>query len=80
MLKRLLIVAAAVGAFGFAGCSSGSCSKGGCKGPVCLHPCECPCYSKNYCRKSRQMMDFIDVYFLNYDRHDPYRCDPCLGD
>jgi hypothetical protein len=46
--------------------------------------CEKPCYGKTPA-DGRQMMDFVDVYFLNYDKHDPYRCDPAsvtkgLGD
>ena len=76
MLKRLLVVAGVVGSFALAGCSSGGCGTGKCGGPVCLHPCESPCYSKSLCRNTRKMMDFVDVYFLNYDRHDPFRCDP----
>ena len=79
MLKRLMLVVVAMVSLTLAACSSCS-SPGGCSGPICTHPCECPCYSKNSCRHTRQMMDFIDVYFLNYDRHDPYRCDHCLGD
>ena len=43
-------------------------------------PLRVPCYGKSFQRDGRQMMDFVDVYFLNYDKHDPYRCDPCLGD
>lgn len=70
-MKRLLILAVAVFTLGLAGCSS--CGGSG------LH-CEKPCYGKNFQRSGRKMMDFVDVYLLNYDRHNPYRCDPCLGD
>ncbi len=77
MLKRFLVALVAVAGFATAGCSS---SCGSCKGGGLLHPCESPCYGKAYHRNVRQMMDFTDVYFLNYDRHNPYRCDPCLGD
>ncbi len=66
MLKRLLVLAVAVGSIALSGCR-------------CLH-CECPCYGKSLCRDTRKMMDFVDIYFLNYDRNDPYRCDPCIGD
>ena len=69
MLKRLLTVALAVASLAATACSCGT----------GLH-CEKPCYGKSFKRDGRQMMDFVDVYFLNYDKHDPYRCDPCLGD
>jgi hypothetical protein len=47
----------------------------------CIRPhCECPCYCQALKRDSRQIMDVIDVHFLNYDRHDPFQCDPCIGD
>lgn len=68
MLKRLLTAALAVSSLGLAGCCSS------------WFHCEPPCYGKSFQRSSRQMTDFVDVYFLNYDKHDPYRCDPCLGD
>ena len=75
-MKRLMTLMAAAAALTIAGCSSGgSCGSGG----SLLH-CEKPCYTKNLHRSGRQMMDFVDVYFLNYDKHDPLRCDPCLGD
>jgi hypothetical protein len=67
MLKRLMTLAVAVATLTVAGC----CGGGSC-GPKC--------YGKNYQRALRQEMDFVDVYFLNYDKHDPFRCDPCLGD
>lgn len=66
MLKRLMTVALAVSSLALTACCG-------------LH-CEKPCYGKSLQRDGRQMMDFVDVYFLNYDKHDPYRCDPCLGD
>jgi hypothetical protein len=83
MFKRLMTLAVAVVALTAAGCSSSgrcgsSCGTKSASTPW-LH-CEPPCYGKNLKRSSRQMMDFVDVYFLNYDRHDPFRCDPCLGD
>jgi hypothetical protein len=88
MFKRVLVALGMVGALAAAGCSSGGC--GSCStaprcgstgfGCVCLHPCESPCYCRALCRNTRKMTDFIDVYFLNYDRHDPFRCDPCAGD
>jgi hypothetical protein len=78
MLKRLLVVLVAVVGLTLAACSScGGCGGGG---GGCFHPCESPCYGRSFCRATRQMTDFVDVYFLNYDRHNPYRCDPCLGD
>jgi len=64
MLKRLMTLAVAVATLAATGCA--------CCGPKC--------YGKNYQRALRQEMDFVDVYFLNYDKHDPFRCDPCLGD
>ena len=64
MLKRLLVLAVAVVGLTAAGCAK----------------CGCKCYTKSLQRDQRQMMDFVDVYFLNYDRNDPFRCDPCLGD
>ena len=77
MLKRLLTLVALVGTLAVAGCSScKSCSSG--SGGL-LH-CESPCYGKSLQRDGRQIMDFVDVYLFNYDKHDPYRCDPCLGD
>ncbi len=69
-MKRLLLLAAVAAALGLAGCSA-------CNDP--FH-CERPCYAKSFQRDGRKMMDFVDVYLLNYDKHDPYRCDPCLGD
>ena len=76
MLKRLLTLVALIGTLAVAGCSScKSCSSGG---GGFLH-CESPCYGSSLHRDARQMMDFADVYFFNYDKHDPYRCDPCLG-
>ncbi len=83
MLKRIraLVVAfVAVAGFAAAGCSSSGCGSCGGGGGGLFHPCESPCYGKNYGRSVRQMTDFVDVYFLNYDRHNPYRCDPCIGD
>ncbi len=80
MLKRFVMVAlVAVAGFLASGCSSG-CGSCGKSGGGLFHPCESPCYGKAYHRNVRQMTDFVDVYFLNYDRHNPYRCDPCLGD
>lgn len=84
MLKRVLTLVVAAGLLFTAGCSSkGGC---GCKStgdgicfPVKPH-CEKPCYCKSMQRSSRQIMDVIDVHLLNYDRHDPFRCDPCIGD
>jgi hypothetical protein len=70
MLKRLLLSVGLIGVLAATGC---------CGGGGCLR-CETPCYGKNLCRHGRQMTDFLDVYFMNYDRHDPYRCDPCAGD
>jgi hypothetical protein len=75
MLKRLLLSVGLLGALTAAGCSAGGCGGGG----PCLR-CESPCYGASFCRHGRKMVDFIDVYFLNYDRHDPFRCDPCAGD
>ena len=78
MLKRLATLGVLVVALATAGCSScGSC--GSSSSGSLLH-CESPCYFKSFHRDARQMMDFVDVYFLNYDKHDPYRCDPCIGD
>ena len=80
MLKRLMTLVVAAAALTVAGCKSNSC--GGCSkssSGSLLH-CEKPCYGKSFKRDGRQMMDFVDVYFLNYDKHDPFRCDPCLGD
>ena len=77
MLKRLLTLVALIGTLAVAGCGScNSCSSGG---GGYLH-CESPCYGKSFHRDARKIMDFTDVYFLNYDNHDPYRCDPCIGD
>jgi hypothetical protein len=67
MLKRLLLVVGLIGVLVTTGCCG------------CLR-CESPCYGRNLCRHGRQMVDFLDVYFVNYDRNDPYRCDPCAGD
>jgi hypothetical protein len=84
MIKRLLLAVGLVGALTSTGCSSGSCAPGPTCGRgfacICLHPCEKPCYCASICRHTRKMTDFVDVYFLNYDRHDPFRCDPCAGD
>ena len=66
MLKRLAILAVVVAGLATTGCGL-------------LH-CEPPCYGCAYRRAGRQMMDFVDVYFLNYDKHDPFRCDVCIGD
>ena len=77
-MKRLMTLMVAAAALTVAGCSScGSCGRS--SGSSLLH-CEKPCYGKSFQRDGRQMMDFVDVYFLNYDKHDPLRCDPCLGD
>jgi hypothetical protein len=76
MLKRFLTLVGAVALLTVGGCCS-SCNHGG--GTVIGH-CECPCYGKALQRDGRQIMDVIDVHFLNYDRHDPFRCDPCIGD
>ena len=73
-LRPIVTIVALAGALGAAGC--GSCGGGG---GGFLH-CESPCYGASFHRDARQMMDFVDVYFLNYDRHDPYRCEPCIGD
>lgn len=70
MLKRLLTLVVAAAALTVTGC--------GCNGGF-LH-CERPCYGKAFRRDARQMTDFVDTYFLTYDKHDPFRCDPCLGD
>lgn len=79
MLKRVMTLVVAVGLLTTAGCSSkGGCSSGPCW-PLKAH-CESPCYCKSFQRSSRQIMDVIDVHLLNYDRHDPFRCDPCIGD
>jgi hypothetical protein len=67
MLKRLLVLAVLTVSLTLTACCG------------CLR-CESPCYGKSFCRAGRQMVDFVDVYFLNYDKHDPYRCDPCLGE
>lgn len=76
MLKRVMTLVLAVVLLGMAGCSScGSCSSRG----AFLH-CECPCYARSFQKDAYHIMDFVDVYFLNYDKHDPYRCDPCIGD
>ena len=64
MLKRLLTLVALIGTLAVAGCSC----------------CDSPCYGKSLRRDYRQIGDVVNVYFLNYDKHDPYRCDPCLGD
>jgi len=72
MFKRLAILVGAVASLSFAGCS-------GSVGCVRAH-CEPPCYCCSLQRDTRQIMDVIDVHFLNYDRHDPFRCDPCIGD
>ena len=77
-MKRLMTLMAAVATLTVAGC--GSCNScGGSESHGLLH-CERPCYGKNLQREGRQMMDFVDVYFFNYDKHDPFRCSPCLGD
>jgi len=68
MLKRVLTLVAAVGLLMITGC----CGTG-------VH-CEKPCYGKSFQRSGRQIMDVVDVHLLNYDRHNPFRCDPCLGD
>ncbi len=80
-MKRLMTLVASVAVLTVAGCSSrGSCgSSCGSSGGNWPH-CEKPCYGQSFKRDGRQMMDFVDVYFLNYDKHDPFRCDPCLGD
>jgi hypothetical protein len=70
MLKRLLTLFAAVALLTVSGCSAAC---------VRLH-CEPPCYCCSFQRSTRQMMDVVDLHLLNYDRHDPYRCDPCIGD
>jgi hypothetical protein len=84
MLKRLLVAVALVATFTLTGCSSssscGSCSGSSSCGPGGCLRCESPCYGRSFCRHGRKMVDFLDVYFLNYDRHDPFRCDPCAGD
>ncbi|MBL9087630.1 MAG: hypothetical protein JNM10_10870 [Planctomycetia bacterium] len=80
MLKRVLTLVVAAGLILTAGCSSGG---GRCSGGLCMPVkphCEKPCYCKSFQRSSRQIMDVIDVHLLNYDRHDPFRCDPCIGD
>jgi hypothetical protein len=79
-MKRLFLVAVAVVALVASGCRSGGCGSCSSKGHSSpwLH-CDPPCYGKSLQRNTRQVMDFVDVYLLNYDRHDPYRCDPCLG-
>ena len=69
MLKRLLALLVAVAGLTLSGC--------GCSGGY-LH-CEPPCYGRSYHRAAVHMMDFVDVYLLNYDKHDPYRCEPCIG-
>jgi hypothetical protein len=70
MLKRLLVLVLLAASLTLSAC----CVGGGC------FRCERPCYGKSFCRAGRQMVDFVDVYFLNYDKNNPYRCDPCLGD
>ena len=79
MLKRLAILVAAVAGIALTGCS---CPGSYCGGSIgCIRPhCEPPCYCCSLQRDTRQIMDVIDVHFLNYDRHDPFRCDPCIGD
>ena len=64
MLKRLLTLVVAAVVLTTTGCAC--CSK--------------PCWGKALQRDARQMGDFVDEYFLTYDKHDPFRCDPCLGD
>lgn len=81
MLKRVSVLLAAAALLVTAGCSSrkgGGCADGLCF-PAKLH-CEKPCYCKHLQRSSRQIMDVVDLHLFNYDRHDPFRCDPCLGD
>ena len=77
MLKFLMTLVLAVVLLGTTGCCS-SCGCGGNRSAF-LH-CECPCYAKSFQKDAYHIMDFVDVYFLNYDKHDPYRCDPCIGD
>jgi hypothetical protein len=80
MLKRLATLGLVVAALATAGCKSSSCV--GCSSAsdrTFLH-CERPCYCRAFQKDARQIMDFVDIYLLNYDKHDPYRCDPCLDD
>lgn len=63
-MKRLMTLIAAVAMLAVTACCA----------------CGPKCYGKSYSRAARQEMDFVDVYFLNYDKHDPFRCSPCLGD
>ena len=79
MLKRLVVLLGAVAALAVSGCSCNGCTTCSSRGPILLH-CQCPCYDQAIRRDTRQIMDVIDVHFLTYDRHDPYQCDPCLGD
>jgi hypothetical protein len=80
MLKRVAVLAVLVVSLATTACSScGGCGSGAYAGGGFLH-CEPPCYGRAYHRAARQMMDFVDVYFLNYDKHDPFRCDVCVGD
>ena len=75
MLKRLLAVVAATATLAVSGCSTcKSCSSGG----SFLH-CEKPCYGRAWQKNANNIMEFTDTYFLNYDKYDPYRCDPCVG-
>ena len=80
MLKRLAILAVLVVGLATTACSCNSCGAGPCGQNGGFLHCECPCYGQAYHRAGRQIMDFVDVYFLNYDKHDPYRCDVCAGD
>ncbi|MCC7138317.1 MAG: hypothetical protein IT460_07830 [Planctomycetes bacterium] len=78
MFKRVVTLALAAAALFVAGCSSCNSCKTPSRGATLLH-CDPPCYGKALQRSARQVMDVVDVHFLNYDRHDPYRCDPCIG-
>jgi hypothetical protein len=42
--------------------------------------CEKPCYGCSFRRDARQITDCLNLHLLNYDKNDPYRCDPCAGD
>ena len=65
MLKRLMLLAVAAATLGLTGC--------------CALTCESPCYAKSFQRDAGEIADCFNLYMLNYDKHDPYRCDPCAG-
>jgi hypothetical protein len=65
MLKRLMLLAVAAVTLGLTGC--------------CALTCESPCYGKHFQREAGEIADCLNLNLLNYDKHDPYRCDPCSG-